>query len=562
MTQEALLDSTVRGTPLAEETLGALTLGGFFREVCQANAAKEALVFYPPSGPVVRSTYAQIWEEAFAIARALVARGVTKQTRVGLLCSNRPEWITAMFGIALAGGTSVLLSTFAKGAELEYQLRLGDVSLLIFERSLLDRDFAAELLEICPELGGDQAVVRSTKMPFLRGAICIGERPSWGPALEVWPDFFRGDKLAPASIVEAIAAEVAPTDQGLIVFSSGSTAKPKAVLHAHRGPAIQCWRQRRIFNVDPDVRIWSANGFFWSGNFAMAIGTAFGAGGCLVLQRTFAPGEALRLMQDERVTYPIAWPHQWARLIQDPEFQKVNLSSLRYVGETCAMRTHPTVKTDWQEPVAAYGNTETFTLSTIHFSGTDPSIMQGNHGAPLPGNTIRIVDPITGKLLKRNEVGEIAVKGPTMMLGYLRTVPEDLFDDEGFFRTGDGGFVDDAGRLHWQGRLNDIIKTGGANVSPLEIDAILRECPGVKIAATVGVPHETLGEIVVACIVSKPDATLDEATIRAFVSKRLSSYKVPRRVLFVSESDITLTSSNKVKTAPLRELAARRLATD
>jgi acyl-CoA synthetase (AMP-forming)/AMP-acid ligase II len=147
-----------------------------------------------------------------------------------------------------------------------------------------------------------------------------------------------------------------------------------------------------------------------------------------------------------------------------------------------------------------------------------------------------------------------------MMLGYLRVAQENIFDDEGFFRTGDGGFVDDEGRLHWQGRLNDIIKTGGANVSPLEIDAVLAECPGVRIAATVGVPHDTLGEIVVACVVLEAGATIDENQVRAFVSKRLSSYKVPRRVLFLNESDLTLTGSNKVKTAPLRKLAASRLA--
>ena len=106
---------------------------------------------------------------------------------------------------------------------------------------------------------------------------------------------------------------------------------------------------------------------------------------------------------------------------------------------------------------------------------------------PCPGNTIRIVDPLTGAVLPRGQSGEIAVKGPTLMLGYLRVPPENVFDEDGFFHSGDGGFVDDQGRLHWHGRLNDIIKTGGANVSPLEVDAVLASCPGVKIAATVGV---------------------------------------------------------------------------
>ncbi len=552
------MDSTIRGIPLSEEQLGALTLGGFLREVCAKYADKEALVFHSPAGRVSR-TYAQVWDEAFTVARALVARGVTKDTRVGLLATNRPEWVTAMFGIALAGGTCVALSTFAKRSELEHMVRVSDVSLLIFERSVLDRDFASEIVELCPELSAAQGRAQSTQFPFLRRAVCIGDDVPTG-AFELWSDFLTRAPLAPAPLIDAIGNEVAPTDRGLVFFSSGSTAKPKAVAHSHRAATIQCWRWRHIFAIDSDVRTWTANGFFWSGNFCMAIGATFAAGGCLVLQRSFAAGEALKLMQLERVSLPLAWPHQWARLVEDPAYREVDLSSLRYVGATSPLRAHPTVTADWQEPVSAYGNTETLTLNTAHPSGTPQEVAQGNHGFPLAGNTVRIVEPVSSRLLQRGEVGEIAVKGPTLMLGYLRVPAEDTFDDEGFFRTGDSGFVDEEGRLHWLGRLNDIIKTGGANVSPLEIDAVLIECPGVKIAATVGVPHDTLGEIVVACVVPEAGASVDETHVRSFVSKRLSSYKVPRRVLFLLESDLTLTGSNKVKTGPLRELAAQRLA--
>jgi fatty-acyl-CoA synthase len=558
------MDSTIRGAALADESLGALTLGGFLREVCRDNGSKEALVFYPPSGAVIRRSYADVWQEACKVARALIARGVTKETRVGLLATNRPEWITAMFGITMAGGTCVALSTFAKGAELENQLRIGDVSLLIFERSVIGRDFAAELIELCPELARAdhdlaqrQPEVQSTRFPFLRRVVCIDDAAAG--AFESWPDFLQRD-LAPPELLDAIAAEVVPTDRGLVFFSSGTTARPKAIVHAHRAAALQCWRWRDIFALDPDVRTWSANGFFWSGNFAMALGSTLAAGGCIVLQRHFDTGEALRLMQLERVTMPIAWPHQWARLVADPAWNEVDLSSFHYVGDRLPTRNHPTVKSDWQEPMAAYGSTETFTLVTVHPSGTPAEVAADNHGVPLPGNTIRIVDPMSGRVLLRNAAGEIAVKGPTLMLGYLRVAPEEVFDAEGFFWTGDGGFVDSEGRLHWQGRLNDIIKTGGANVSPPEIDAVLADCPGVKIAATVGIPHDTLGEMVVACIVPEVGVTLDENGVRAFVSKRLSSYKVPRRVLFMQESDLSMTGSNKVKLAPLRELAARRLA--
>ncbi len=557
------MDSTTKGISLAEEGLTALTLGGFLREVCTRYADREALVFHPASGPVVRRTYGEVWAEAFAVAQALRARGVGKETRVGLLATNRPEWITAMFGIALAGGTCVALSTFAKGAELKEQLRVGDISLLVFERSVLDRDFAAELVELCPDLAMAQGELQSTALPFLRQTVCIGDAAPSG-VFELWSDFLRGGpagrRLAPASLIDSIAAEVAPTDRAMVFFSSGSTARPKAVVHAHRAGALQCWRWRSVFGLDADVRTWTANGFFWSGNFCMAVGATFAAGGCLVLQRYFAPGEALKLMQAERVSLPLAWPHQWAQLVAESAYREVDLSSLRYVGETSPLRAHPTVKSTWQEPVSSYGNTETFTMTTVYPSGTPAAVATGNHGVPLPGNTVRVVDSESGRPLQRGETGEIAVKGPTLMLGYLRVPREDTFDDEGFFRTGDCGFVDDEGRLHWHGRLSDIIKTGGANVSPLEIDAVITECPGVKIAATVGIPHPTLGEIVVACVVPEAGASLDESKVRAFVSKRLSSYKVPRRVLLVQESDLTLTGSNKVKTAPLRELAARRVA--
>ena len=306
----------------------------------------------------------------------------------------------------------------------------------------------------------------------------------------------------------------------------------------------------------------------------MAVGATFAAGGCLVLQRFFAPGEALRLMQTERVSLPLAWPHQWPQLVEDPAYREVDLSSLRYVGELSPLRKHPTVRANWQEPVAAYGSTETLTLSTAHPSGTDPDFAQGNHGLALPGNILRIVEPVVdpktseldpkaGKLMKRGEFGQIAVKGPTLMLGYLRKPVEDTFDDEGFFRSGDGGFIDDEGRLHWEGRLNDIVKTGGANVSPLEIDQVVATCPGVKIAATVGIPHDKLGEIVVTCVVreaTEAGAQLDESKVRTFASEQLSSYKVPRRVLFILESELEFTATNKAKRGPLKTLAAKRLA--
>ena len=167
---------------------------------------------------------------------------------------------------------------------------------------------------------------------------------------------------------------------------------------------------------------------------------------------------------------------------------------------------------------------------------------------------------MTGTVLPRGEAGEIAVKGPTLMLGYLRMAAEETLRRRRLLPHRRRRLRRCEGRLHWQGRLNDIIKTGGANVSPLEIDAVLRECPGVKIAATVGIPHDTLGEMVVACVVREDGATARREAVA--LSLRSSSRATRCRVACCSSKSriSSLTSSNKVKTAPLRELAARRLA--
>jgi fatty-acyl-CoA synthase len=373
-----------------------------------------------------------------------------------------------------------------------------------------------------------------------------------------WRDFLERGSATPKANVAARAAAVAPADLGALFFSSGTTSKPKGILHLQRAVALQWWRWPRLMGVGSDARTWTANGFFWSGNFSMVLGSALSAGGAVVLQSTFAAEEALALMEAERVTMPFAWPHQWAKLEEAPNWGDVDLSSLRYVDKNTPLARHPSVKTSWELP-PSYGTTETLTIHTSFPSSTPPEIKGASHGEPLPGNTLKIVDPLTGSIVARGARGEIAIKGPTLMIGYVRMTRDEALDEDGFFHTGDGGWVDEAGRLFWEGRLSDVIKTGGANVSPREIDDLLATHPAVKRTQTVGVPHETLGEIVVTCIVPHEGASPDEATIRDFARERLASYKVPRRVLFLREDELTLTGSEKVKAGALRELAAKRL---
>ncbi|MET1756420.1 class I adenylate-forming enzyme family protein [Novosphingobium sp. RD2P27] len=551
------------GIPLSEEKgIGPLTLGQYLRELAWAHSSREAVV--QREGDLVeRWTYAELWNHSIDVARALIASGVGKGTRVGILMTNRLEFLSALFGTALAGGVATTLNTFFTAPELGAVLETAGCSVLLMERRVLRKDFLAMLRDLDPAATeGSPGGIGSLRFPFLRHVVCIGEVDANGAA-EGWNQFLRRGESIPAAHVDARDAAITPADPGVLFFSSGSTGKAKGILTAHRSVCLQLWRWKTWYGISEPPRTWSANAFFFSGNFAMALGGTLSSGGCLILQRTFEPSEALRLIEQERATMLLAWPHQWPQLETAAGYETSNLSALRYVDANSPVARHPSVCTKWREP-RAYGSTETFTLITALPGGESSSgaSAAGSHGVPTAGSAVRIVDPITRQVLPLGESGEIAVKGPTLMLGYLGIPLDEMLDDEGYFCTGDGGHLDVEGRLFWSGRLNDIIKTGGANVSPLEIDEVLRDCPGVKISQTIGVPDDLLGEMIVACIVPHERWALTQKDVQAHARQQLASFKVPREVLFFADDELATTGSAKIKTAHLRKLARARLASD
>ena len=171
----------------------------------------------------------------------------------------------------------------------------------------------------------------------------------------------------------------------------------------------------------------------------------------------------------------------------------------------------------------------------------------------------RIVDSETGEPVGEDVSGEISIKGVTLMRGYYKVAPELYLDEAGFFRSQDGGRIAPDGYLHWTGRLSDVIKTGGANVSPLEIEAALADCPGVRAGLAVGIAHPSLGEAVILCVLPSARATPEESAVRSYLRERLGAYKLPRRVLFFSEDEIAFTGNQKIQSGPLREAVLRRL---
>jgi fatty-acyl-CoA synthase len=559
-TTPAVQPAIVAGPPLAHDPdILAHTVPEFLREVCQRYARREALAFVRDDGTTERWSYDELWMRSSEVAAALLASGMSKGTRVGVMMTNRPEMIASVFGAALAGGVATTLSTFATPDELDYLLRTSAVSYLLFEREVVRKDFLAMLGRLEPAvLDGGAEPLRSARFPFLRHLAAVDVAEPVG-AVASWRDFLALGSSMPPAVTGAALASVTPSDPATLFFSSGSTSNPKGILSSHRAVAIQLCRWPRLYGLGGELRSWCANGYFWSGPFAMVLGATLWCGGTVVLQRTFEPARALALLEAERVTFPSAMPHQWVQMEQAPNWKASDLSRLRFVDTTLAAGNHPGVSTDWVQPTALYGGTEMFTVAVAAGVDVPAEEVAGSSGRPLAGTIVKIVDPDTRATLARGERGEIALKGPTLMMGYLGIPPEETFDGEGFYLSGDGGYIDQEGRLYWEGRLAEVIKTGGANVSPLEVDAALARFEAAKLVKTVGVPDPLLGEMVVSCVVPEPGGTVDEASVRAFLQERLASYKVPKRVLLFQEHELPMTATGKIKARELREIAARRL---
>ncbi len=531
-----------------------LTFGRFLAEVAARHRERPAILF---EGRCIG--YGELERESRALARALIGAGVVKGARVAVWMANRPDWIVAAFAVGMLGGVLVPVNTFASRDELDYILRHSDASLLLMQPSLLRHAFLDDLLVAHAEIAeGAAGRIRCPALPQLRRVACLGIDAPRG-AVETWDDLLAMANDVPDALLDAVVDEVEPSDDGVLIYTSGTTANPKGVLHTQRAGILQSWRFADILRLEPDDRIYTTYPFFWTAGIAMSIGPTFASGAKLLLQETFEAGAALDLIESERATAVHAWPHQQKAMAEHPSASGRDLTSLRKIDFSSPLAKLAGVEKDEYGTGASYGLSETFTIASMLPVDAPVELRHSTSGRALPGMALRIVDPETGAPLPAGQEGEIAVKGVTFMRGYQKVLPENYLDDDGYFRTQDGGSLDEEGYLHWSGRLSNLIKTGGANVSPVEIEQALADHPGLKVGIPVGVGHPTLGEVVVLCAVCADDATPDEPEIRAFLRSKLAAYKVPRRVLFFRPEELSYTGNQKIQVDPLREAARKRL---
>jgi fatty-acyl-CoA synthase len=531
--------------PSLESTagIGALTLPGFLDEVTQRFSESEAIVFDDPlrDGETVRWSYRDLATNARKIAKSLLAAGVKRGDSVAIVMGNRPEAVAAIFGAGIVGAIAVPMSTFAPAPELAHMLRKSSAPVVLTQRQLLDRHFAADIESIRDQL------------PSLRTVAVIGEAS--------WNTFLDAGASVPDSDIDSIQETVTPDDPALVIFSSGTTSEPKGILHGHRSPSLQFWIQSQLFARHASTRTFSALPIFWTAGLNTAVGSTLASGGCWVAQEVFEPGEALRLISRERVTEPYTLAHQTAALAEHADWESTDLSSVKCAYGKGAFARHATVTPDpnWVMPVG-YGLSETCAFATSYRSSDSREQVRIGSGRVLPGVHIRVVDPDTERVLGVDEEGELVVAGATLMHGYLGRPADQTFDADGYFHTGDAGHVDVNGIVHYSGRRTEMIKTGGANVSPAELEVALRACAPVKLSRILGIADKRLDQIVVACIVCKEGFSATEEEIKAFLKERVASYKVPKHVLFFDEAEVPMTAGGtKVRDEGLVEKILEKL---
>ncbi len=514
------------------------TWGDLVDEMAASSPEAEAVVYRNE-----RLTYGALKARVDAFAKALLAAAVMRGDRVAVLVTNRAEWIIAAFGAAKIGAIVAAISTFSTPRELTWALEHSAAKALVTLEGFRGRSFLDGLDRgMLPEL---QTIV-AIDAPSRPGVIALAQFLARGAAVE-------------AAALVAAQRRVEAADICYILYTSGSTAAPKGVTLAHGNVIANGFDIGERMHLSVEDRVWLAVPLFWSFGSANALPAILTHGGCAVLQESFEPGEALALIERERCSVYYGMANMARALKEHPDHPGRRLGAMR-TGLTIGPPEDIALTIDAvgaTELCNVYGSTETYGNCAVCDAHDKLELRLATQGRPLPGMTIRAVDLKTRRPLPDGEVGELAVAG-YVTPGYFRA-PEldaEAFDAKGYFLTGDLGAIED-GRVHFRGRLKEMIKTGGINVAPLEVEEVLLQHPDVVQAFVVGVPDAAKGEAVAAALELRPGAAADAASIIAFCRERLASYKTPARLVFKTAAGFPRTATGKIHKPGLKEELSR-----
>jgi acyl-CoA synthetase (AMP-forming)/AMP-acid ligase II len=494
-----------------------------------------------------RLTFGEADRRSAALAGAMLGEGVGKGSRVGILFPNGLDWVVTWLAAARIGALTVPLSTFAPGRELARTIRHTDVQYLAMAPSFDGQSLSGRLESGLEGLAGSSGELQLACAPYLRKIwIDDVDRSSWA----------RPFPLAGyPHLVSAAEAEVRASDLLVVVSTSGATAAPKSVVHTNGSLIRHGCLMANLRNLDAADCIFTAAPLFWVGGLTLVLLSAMASGASVALQERFEAGSALDLIEAAPATQISCWPPAARAMAEHPSFAARDLSTIR--GGTLVEALPPEIRPENPSAsplLASLGMTET---GGPHTAADDPYALlpperHGTFGRALPG---------VEHFVASNEVepgerieGEIMVRGLLVMDGIYKRERFETFTSDGWYPTGDQGWFDDEGFLHFTGRGSAMIKTSGSNVSPEEVESTLREFRGVNDAIVLGLAHPVKGEEVGAVVVLGQGCAVAQDELEAHVRAELATYKVPRHFRFITEGGIPLLPTGKVDRASLLKL--------
>lgn len=540
-------------------------LGDLLDQTAAEHAARDAVVFQGR-----RLNYAEVQGITNQLAKTLLSLGVQSGDKVAIWMTNRPEWIFSEFAIAKVGGIIVPMYTRLGLADVEFILKQSDCKVLIMMDSFLKHNYVDMLYGMCPEIKTcpPDEELQLAKLPFLRRVICLSTKGEKYPgtidfseALQIGLETISDQDLA------ARQGGVSPEMVVNIPFTSGTTGHPKGVMTTHGQYLEELQGQGDNWQITCEDRFMGNNPLCFNlGNMThLMLAVKYGAS--IVLTELFEPGEALRLIQEERCTVLSGFATVFLMLLEHPEAGNYDTSSLRTglialpnVSDPVSLVKRVQDKLRMSGITAAYGMTENTGCTSMTRIGDSPETVANTVGRPLPGVEVKVIDPQTGKDLPRGEEGELCTRGFLVLKGYFK-MPEETakkIDSDGWFHTGDFAVINENGYISIKGRLLDMIKSGGISVYPGEIEKFISGYPGVKEVQVVGIPDSRRGEVPAAFVQQEnPEAAITSEEIINFCRGMIADYKIPRYIFFVNE--FPLSSLGKVQKFKLREAAVEQL---
>jgi acyl-CoA synthetase (AMP-forming)/AMP-acid ligase II len=484
-----------------------------------------------------RCSYADLRDLALRAAAGFAELGVTKGDRVALWMPNGLDWAVAFFGAIYAGAVVVPLNTALSVAEIEYQVAHSGASVLVACVTYRNRDYLSEARQIRDRVSRGMPVV-------MTGAEAPG------------PDVISWTRLVQASADRTSLPSLVVSDPAIMLYTSGTTGRPKGAVHTHRFVASQFSAADHLKLTETDCLVLYLPLFHI---YALVAGLVLMTlvGARLVLMARFDAAGSLRLIEDEHATVVYGIPTTYIDQLNDPAIDRTDFSALRFAFTPLAYDLCQKVADKFGTTcLNPYGMTETAALVMVAGLTDPPNLAMGTVGRPLAGMEVKVVDEATGVPVLSGSPGSLLMRGPSVMWKYHEQpdATAAALDTDQWLRTGDLASMDDAGNVTFIGRRGDSYRVGGEIVDPVEVEAALQSHPDVLRAAALGVPDERLGEVGYAWVQVRQGSALTDADLRAHVSGQLASFKVPREIRTARE--LPTTPSGKVQKYRLRETLA------